>query len=74
MIVFKRMHLIFSIIMLAAFSTVLFPPFFRIVNQIEPWIFGTPFVIFWIMFLNVFGTVGLLILWFLESKEYSSSE
>lgn len=44
-------------------STIVFPPFFRFFNRIDPWIFGLPFVQFWIL-LIVLLVCCLLGLWY----------
>jgi len=44
-------------------STIVFPPFFRFFNRIDPWVIGLPFVQFWILFV-VLAVCILLTIWY----------
>lgn len=43
------------------FSTLVFPPFFAFFNRIEPWVFGLPFVQFWIIVVVILVSLSLIV-------------
>nr|WP_318246814.1 DUF3311 domain-containing protein [Bacillus norwichensis] len=55
--------LIFFCSIWAVLSTIVFPPFFRFFNRIDPWVIGLPFVQFWIL-LVVLAVCILLTIWY----------
>lgn len=58
-----KVTLIFFCLAWAALSTIVFPPFFRFFNRIDPWVMGLPFVQFWILFV-IFIVCCLLAIWY----------
>lgn len=56
----------FGIYFVALFATVM-PPLFRFFNQTEPFVFGLPFVLFWVLLVSVLIALGLAALYWVES-------
>lgn len=50
------------------FSTLVFPPFFKYINRIEPLVLGLPFVQFWILLVIFLVSVSLIIWYIVEDK------
>lgn len=53
----------------AVFATVLIPALFSYFNRIEPVVLGMPFVIFWLAVVNLVGSLGLTLAWYLRRRE-----
>lgn len=50
-------------------ATLVIPPIFNsYFNKIEPWILGMPFLIFWVVFINIVIAIILLALWNIDKK------
>ncbi|ERJ83928.1 hypothetical protein HMPREF1987_00751 [Peptostreptococcaceae bacterium oral taxon 113 str. W5053] len=50
-------------------ATLVIPPIFNsYFNKIEPWILGMPFLIFWVVFINIVIAIVLLALWNIDKK------
>lgn len=50
-------------------ATLVIPPIFNsYFNKIKPWIFGMPFLIFWVVFINIVIAIILLALWNIDKK------
>ena len=50
-------------------ATLVIPPVFnRYFNKITPWVMGIPFLIFWIIFINIAIAFILLALWNIDKK------
>lgn len=45
------------------FFSVIFPPFFSLVNRIEPWVLGLPFLQFWLLLFGLGVSAAMLVLW-----------
>lgn len=59
----NKVTLLFFIIAWLFLGTLVFPPIFKLINRIEPWIFGLPFVQFWLVFV-IIAIAILLIIWY----------
>jgi hypothetical protein len=55
----------FTVYFAALFMSVM-PPFFQFVNRAEPFVFGLPFLLFWILFVSVLMSLGLIALYWVE--------
>lgn len=44
------------------------PPAFQFVNRVEPFVLGFPFLLFWILFVSVMMSVGLIALYWVEDQ------
>ncbi|RNB79575.1 hypothetical protein EDM56_29060 [Brevibacillus fluminis] len=49
-------------------GTLVFPPVFRLINRIEPWVLGMPFVQFWIILVIVAISLALIVWYKTEEK------
>ncbi|PLR81457.1 hypothetical protein CVD25_09415 [Bacillus canaveralius] len=61
-----KITLIFVLFNCLMFSTLVFPPFFKLFNKIEPWIFGLPFVQFWIIFVITVISLSFIVWYKIE--------
>ncbi|RJS59354.1 hypothetical protein CJ483_04105 [Bacillus sp. PK3_68] len=49
-------------------STLVVPPIFKYFNRIEPWIFGLPFLQFWIICVCFLISISLIVWYIVEDK------
>lgn len=61
----RSIYISFAIYFLALFATVM-PPLFGYVNRVEPFYFGLPFFLFWILFVSIMMSLGLMGLYWIE--------
>ncbi|MDO5718986.1 MAG: hypothetical protein Q4P34_08375 [Tissierellia bacterium] len=65
----KKIRTLLIIVAIAMVCTLIIPPVFnKFFNKIEPWIFGLPFLIFWIITINIVIALILLALWIIDNK------
>ena len=63
----QKALILFACIML---GTLVFPPVFGgFVNRVEPWVCGMPFLIFWLVVVNISVASALILLWFVDRKQ-----
>lgn len=62
----RTVVLVFSVYFLSLFLTVM-PPFFRVVNRTEPYVFGLSFMLFWTLLISLLMAFGLSVLYWVES-------
>lgn len=62
-------HFIFTIIQLSILSLMIFPPFFKWANRVEPWVFGLPFITFWIIFLCLCMSFMMIAWYYVDSRK-----
>lgn len=63
----RTVVLAFGAYFLLLFLTVM-PPFFRLVNRAEPYVFGLSFVLFWTLLVSLLMALGLSVLYWVELK------
>lgn len=49
-------------------STLVVPPIFKYFNTLEPWVFGLPFVQFWIICVCMIVSISLIVWYIVEDK------
>lgn len=64
----STISLFFIIFNVLVFSTLVFPPFFKYFNRIEPWVIGLPFIQFWIIMVVVLVSASLMIWYLIQHK------
>lgn len=63
----RTIYALFGIYFIGLFMSVM-PPFFQYVNRIEPTVLGLPFLLFWILFVGVAMSLGLMALYAIEVR------
>lgn len=63
----RTIYVVFGAYFLVLFASVM-PPFFRFVNRAEPTVLGLPFLLFWILFVGVMMSLGLIALYLVEVR------
>lgn len=59
--------LLFLVFNCVVFSTLVFPPFFKYFNRIDPWVLGLPFSQFWIIVVVILVSSSLIVWYLVES-------
>lgn len=68
--VVKKQKLSLVILALLLIATLVIPPLFDgVFNRIEPWVCGMPFLIFWLVAVNIMVAVILFILWLMDRNQ-----
>lgn len=67
----KRLNhnVVFVIIQGGFLSLMVLPPFFKWANRVEPWIFGLPFVTFWIILLCLCMCFTMIAWYYVDAKK-----
>lgn len=63
----RTINVLFGVYFLLLFLTVM-PPFFSVVNHVQPMIFGLSFMLFWTLFVGVMMALGLTVLYWVERE------
>ena len=61
-------NIIFVLVLMGIVSLMVFPPIFKLVNRVEPWVFGLPFVTFWIILMCLLMSVTIFIWHYVDGR------
>jgi hypothetical protein len=61
----RTVRTLFALYFLVLFATIM-PPAFQVINRAEPFVMGLPFLLFWILFVSVMMSLGLIALYWVE--------
>lgn len=60
-------NFIFVLILIGIVSLMVAPPIFKLVNRVEPWVLGLPFVTFWIILMCLLMSVTIFIWHYIDN-------